>query len=101
MRIFVDIDGTLTQKQCAKSAFRYPPRDDVLNKVRRLILAGHEVILWSGNTEYAESVAKLYDLDVVAIGKPQLIVDNEQNRWSRRLAHRTITPEDFLDREIT
>lgn len=100
MRIFVDVDGTLTQKQCARSAFKVPPRQDVLDKVRKLIAEGHEVILWTGNTEYAERVAKHYGLDVTAIGKPQLIVDNQVKRWGNRLKDRTVTPEAFLEMEI-
>lgn len=99
MRIFVDVDGTLTQKQCAKSAFKVPPRQDVLDKVRKLIAEGHEVILWTGNTAYAKRVAALYGLDVVAIGKPQMIVDNQVGRWGKRLKNRVISPEKFLELE--
>ncbi|MEK6833198.1 MAG: hypothetical protein AABY32_04055 [Nanoarchaeota archaeon] len=97
MRIFVDIDGTLTEKQTCSSAFKVPPRADVVEKVKELIAAGHEVILWSGNAKYAEKVAKLYNIKAFAcLGKPQLIIDNQDRKLKRVLKRAVVTPEVFL-----
>lgn len=97
MRIFVDVDGTLTDRQCAKSAFRANPRHDMIAAVRKLASEGHEIVLWTGNTEYAKRAAEALGVPAaVCVGKPQMIVDNEVGRWSRRLHDRTISPEEFL-----
>ena len=102
MRIFVDIDGTLTDKQRAKSWFRHGLREDVIAKVKQHYDAGHEIILWTGNTKYARQVAEelkdRFGIEATAaIGKPEMIVDNQNRTWGRRLKNRTITPEAFLE----
>ena len=102
MRIFVDVDGTLTTKQCGRSAFKVPPRKDVVDKCKKLIKEGHEIIIWTGNTQYAKNVAKLYGINAIAcIGKPHLIIDNQKRTWGRKLKQRTILPEEFINMNIT
>lgn len=101
MRIYVDIDGTITTQQRANSAFKCPLRQDVIDKVKKLAMEGHEIILWSGSTEYADRVAEHLNIPTVArLGKPQLIVDNETQKWGDRLKRRTVSPEAFLTMEI-
>lgn len=101
MRIYVDIDGTLTAEQRANSVFRSPLRQDVIDKVKKLAAEGHEIILWSGSTSYAKRVAEYLGISTVAcVGKPEMIVDNETHRWARRLHDRTVSPESFLAAEI-
>lgn len=101
MRIFVDIDGTLTAKQCPKSAFKVAPRQDIIDKCKKLIEEGHEIVLWSGNTRYAQKVAKHYGIEAsVCVGKPHLIVDNQKRTTARRLKKRVVLPEEFLDMDI-
>ena len=102
LRIFVDVDGTLTSKQCGNSAFRVSPRQDVIDKCKKLIKDGHEIIIWTGNTNYAKKAAKLYGINAIAcVGKPHLIIDNEKRTWARRLKQRVILPEDFIKMEIS
>lgn len=97
MRIFVDVDGTLTQKQCVKSAFRYPPRQDVIDKVKKLASEGHEIVIFTGNAVYAKQVAELYGIPAKEfVAKPKLFVDNQQ----RRLQRRVVLPEQFLTMDI-
>ena len=97
MIVYVDVDGTLTHEQRGRSAFKGPPRQDVLDKVKRLIAAGHQVVIWTGKTEYAKRVCELYGIDAVAaVKKPDMIVDNQKRTWARRLRQRVITPEEFL-----
>jgi len=104
MRVFVDIDGTITERQRGRSWNKDPHRLDVITKVKELFDAGHEIILWSGSTRYAQRVAadlkEDYGIEVVAaIGKPHVIVDNQQGTWSRRLKRRVILPESFVETE--
>ena len=100
MRIYVDIDGTVTQRQRGRSWFRDGHRLDVIGKLQEL-QHDNELILWSGSTSYAQEVAKelesLYGVHTIAaVGKPNLLIDNERDRWSKRIAKRMITPEEFL-----
>lgn len=100
MIFYVDVDGTLTEKQMARSAFKCPARFDVVEKVKGLISAGHEVVIWTGNTDYARKVCELYEIEAIAaVKKPDVIVDNEKRRWSRRLKSRVILPEEFVESE--
>jgi hydroxymethylpyrimidine pyrophosphatase-like HAD family hydrolase len=99
MRFFVDVDGTLTYKQCSRSIDKVPLRSDVINLVKKLITEGHEVIIWTGNTGYAKRVAKTLGIDAIAcVGKPDVIVDNEQHRFGKKLRRRVITPEQFIEK---
>ena len=98
----IDIDGTLTEQQ-RRGWWRRRPhalRDDVLAKVRALVAAGHEVVVWSSSTAYAQSFVDHAGLEgVIALGKPGVIVDNQRHRWANRLRGRVITPEQFLARD--
>ncbi len=105
MRIFVDIDGTLTDQQRRRSWWRGKRRDAVIRKVKDAYDAGHEIILWTGNTGYAQKVAvelaEEYGIHVGgAVGKPNLCIDNEKGRLQRRLRRSVITPEEFLARDM-
>jgi len=101
MRIFVDVDGTLTTEQRARSIDKSDPRQDVIDKVKKLQAEGHEIVLWTGSTEYAKRAAEVLGIDAdVCVGKPHLLVDNEAGTWARRLRKRMRTPEEFLEMEI-
>ena len=104
MRVYVDVDGTLTSQQCGKSFFKeIPKRLDVIKQVKAYADAGHEIFIWSGSTRYASSVAEeLRKLGIQiagAMGKPHLMVDNMQNTLRRRLHARVVLPEDFVKME--
>jgi hydroxymethylpyrimidine pyrophosphatase-like HAD family hydrolase len=104
MRIYVDIDGTITNKQTGRSFFKNEIglREDVIAKVKKYHDEGHEIILWTGNTKYAQQVAAVllsnYNIKVIAaVGKPDMIIDNEKIRFRRKLKKRVILPEEFLN----
>ena len=104
MRIFVDIDGTLTTQQRRRSWWRAELRPAVIAAVKRHYDAGDEIILWTGTTSYAKAVAKeLAEKHGIvcggAVGKPDLIVDNQDRRLARRLAGAIVTPEAFETQE--
>ena len=101
MRFFVDIDGTLTDKQRRRSWWKDNRRQDVIDKVLKLADAGHEVILWTGNTGYAQAVSNELNHPniIAAVGKPNVIVDNQDNGFRRRLRRAVVTPEEFLRRK--
>lgn len=97
MRIFVDVDGTLTKEQRGNSIVKSEHWNEVIEKVKKLQKEGHEIIIWSGSTSYAKKVAEILGIDAVAcVGKPEMIIDNEKKRWGRRLKNRVILPEEFL-----
>ena len=96
MRIFVDVDGTLTKEQRSNSITKSKHWDEVIQKVKILKEQGHEIIIWSGSTSYAQKVSKILSIDCIAVGKPDLIIDNQKRTWGRRLKNRTILPEEFL-----
>jgi hydroxymethylpyrimidine pyrophosphatase-like HAD family hydrolase len=97
MRIFVDVDGTLTKEQRANSIDKSEHWTEMIDKVKKLQSEGHEIIIWSGSTKYAEKVGKILNIKTTAcVGKPELIIDNQKNRWGKRLKNRTILPEEFL-----
>lgn len=101
MTVYVDIDGTLTKEQRAKSAFRSALREDVIAKVKAFIAAGHDVILWSGSKHYAKRVAKLLGIKAIAcLAKPDVIVENQPGRWARRFKARMMLPEAFAVVEL-
>jgi hydroxymethylpyrimidine pyrophosphatase-like HAD family hydrolase len=97
MRIFVDVDGTLTHIQPGKPVTA-PPRQDVVDKVKALIEAGHVVVVWSGKgARHARMAAKLLGIKAVAcLRKPHLIIDDEAEKVALKLARSVITPEKFL-----
>lgn len=106
MRIYVDVDGTLTKKQTGRSFFKKHVglREEVIAKVKEYSDAGHEIIIWTGNTGYAERVATaLRERGIIvsgAVGKPHMMIDNEVGRWTKRLRRRMVDVEDFLGREV-
>jgi hypothetical protein len=88
--LYVDIDGTLTDLPTKGGNVI----DDRITKVKRLIEAGQEVVIWSGGgTSYAKKFAQDHGLNgVVCIGKPDTVVDdNPTIRPSGRMAIRTPT----------
>lgn len=103
MRIFVDVDGTITDKQTSSSFFKESckKRQDVILACRKAGELGHEVFIWSDLTAYAKRVAEeLHDRHgckiAGAFGKPQMMVDNEQQSFRKKLKRRVILPEDFV-----
>ena len=100
MIIYVDVDGTLTERQRGGSAWKDPIRQDVLEKVKKAITDGHEVVVWSGRTKYARDVCKAFGISAVAAArKPDLIVDNQVRRTKRRLKN-VVSPEEFVGMEL-
>ncbi|KKL47654.1 hypothetical protein LCGC14_2333370 [marine sediment metagenome] len=92
--IFIDIDGTLTMTGGEPWGEPCPER---LQRVRDLVAAGEEVVIWSGGgTAYARAFADKHGLEVMAVvGKPGLMVDDNPNlRPEQRL--QTVLPEDFF-----
>jgi len=75
--IFVDIDGTLTDfgQQGGN------PIAGHIEKLKKLIAQGVEVIIWSGGgTDYAKKFAEDHAISgVTCIGKPSLMVDDNPN----------------------
>ena len=77
MRIFVDIDGTLTRDGEQPWG---EPQKDVMETVRSAIAAGHEVVIWSAQgAEYADVFCHQYHLHPTAcLGKPDIYVDDHE-----------------------
>jgi hydroxymethylpyrimidine pyrophosphatase-like HAD family hydrolase len=75
MRIFIDIDGTLTHNPKKMNG---EPWIENIDKVKRLILEGNNVVIWSmGGTRYARKFCKKYGITPwLAIGKPHLVIDD-------------------------
>ena len=97
MIIYVDVDGTITSEQRGRSFYKVPLRQDVIDKVKKLENEGHEIVIWTGNTKYAQDVAKKIGLKTtICARKPDLIIDNQVRRFSRKLKRKVISPEDFL-----
>lgn len=74
MRFFIDIDNTLT---IAREMWS-PIDVEVVDKVKALIEAGHEVVIWStGGRAYAKEFCAKYHLEpLAALGKPHFMVDD-------------------------
>lgn len=93
MTVFFDIDGTLTRHQKIWDE----PRNDMMDECRRLIAEGHNVVVWSRTRRYAKAFCRKHGLKpLLAIGKPDMIVDNQKRKWGGKFQSRTITPEEFL-----
>ncbi len=102
--IFIDIDGTLTDKpnQGGKVLL------DRIAYIKRLVKEGRQVVVWSGGgTRYAVEWVQANGLDdlhdefgwdsgdLFAIGKPEVIVDD--NPYIRPLGRMLImSPKDFF-----
>ena len=94
MRYYIDIDGTLTDSQRRWAE----PVPAMIDAVRALIDVGHEVVIWSGATRYARDwCAKNAVEPIAALGKPQVIVDNETRRFRRMLTRRIQSPAQFME----
>jgi hypothetical protein len=98
MRIYCDIDGTLTTKQ----AIRQPAWTEMVIKIRAAITEGHEVALWSGGYAYAAEMGATLGIigHKAALGKPQIIIDNEPDLLLQRFRNTIMTPEEFLNRPL-
>jgi len=74
MRIFCDVDGTLTDK---KSRGGNPLKKNV-DKLRKLIQEGHEVIIWSKTGQaYVEKFCKDNELKPkYCLSKPDYFIDD-------------------------
>lgn len=94
MIFYFDIDGTLTQDQRIRS----DADAEMVAAVRALEAQGHEVVLWTGGgTKYGKEMALRLGLSHLPVfGKPEVIVDNERDKWGKRFDTRTITPQEFL-----
>ena len=92
--IFIDIDGTLTDHP-SQHGNAIPER---IAHIWRLLGQGHSVVIWSGGgTQYARKFARDHNLDhlVTAIGKPEMIVDdNPDIRPKGRMP--VVSPQDFF-----
>lgn len=99
MRIFVDIDGTITTTPGSGWG---PIRQDVLERVRQAIKDGHEVVVWSARgRDYVQEFCAKYKLRPTAcISKPDVLVDDfvERKGPGFRDAHRLkwLTPQAFV-----
>jgi len=83
--IFVDIDGTLTNRPDGPGGVVYVER---VERLKHLVERGIEIVLWSGGgTAYAREFAAAQGLvGVMCVGKPCLIVDdNRRIRSPRKL----------------
>jgi len=94
MNVFCDIDGTLTDKPHSPWGEPNKVRIDIL---RRLMVDGHDVVLWSANgSDYVEEFAEKYGLfDVKAcLGKPDYVIDDKPHlRDEGRITY--MKPEDM------
>lgn len=104
IRFFIDVDGTLTERVVRSGAIRGEPfRPEMVEKLRRLVAAGHDVTIWSGGRRNAQAAAKrLKALGVrviAATGKPIVMVDDDEKRLADRLSRRYINVHDFLKKQ--
>ena len=98
LTIFVDVDDTLIRTSGTKRI----PRPDVIEKIRQLKQAGHELFLWSsGGAEYAQEVANQFDIaDVFTtfLPKPEIAIDDVAIQdWTHL---RQIHPNELLGENI-
>jgi len=95
MTIIFDIDGTLTKRQ--KIWDEIDPA--MVEACKDCIAKGHTVIVWSSTRRYAKAFCSKYGIKpLLAVGKPQMIVDNQKEKWGNRLKNRTVLPKEFMDR---
>jgi len=102
MTIYVDVDGTLTTSARSGGVFKSASlREDVIEKVKEWIAAGHDVVLWSDDRRYADKVARRLGLAVgAAVKKPDLIVDDKTFRIKQLTRRCLVTPDQFLEMEV-
>jgi hydroxymethylpyrimidine pyrophosphatase-like HAD family hydrolase len=98
LRLFIDIDGTLTDTP--ESSWGNP-NEEIINKVKKWIDKGVNVVIWSSRGEkYSRQFCKKYDIiNVICIGKPDLIVDNNPTIRPKHKMH-ILTPNQFLKLEL-
>lgn len=97
--IYIDIDGTLTN-QGSKGG---KPIIERIDKVKKLISEGKQVIIWSGSgLEYAQNFCKENQLfPYIALGKPSIFIDDNPNICSRSvMKSKYFTPEQFMEIDI-
>lgn len=94
MRIYIDIDGTLTTDG---SHAHGPVRHRAIDRTRELIAAEHEVFIWSGRgSMYAMEFSHKNNLFLAAgyLGKPDIYIDDHKEM--RDPGHmRYIDPDTF------
>jgi hydroxymethylpyrimidine pyrophosphatase-like HAD family hydrolase len=95
--IYIDVDGTLTNKDEKWGEPNYP----LIQKVKRLINDGKEVIIWSGNGRgYALAFCTRYGINpFICLAKPKIVVDdNPHIRPKGRM--NIIHPSEFLEMDV-
>lgn len=101
--LFIDIDGTLTDKDHAdhlkktKGTCRWAnPNREAIGLVKKLISRGHEIVIWSaGGRQYAIEFCDFYGIEPIAcVAKPKIIVDDQVDKHLRKAS--ILTPEQFL-----
>jgi hypothetical protein len=102
---YIDIDGTLTTRQ-KRWAEPIPER---IERVKAMIAAGMDVVIWSGTERYAKEWCKANGLvgkyaPKHILGKPNWMVDNQSRirpaaeGGGRILGRRRIiTPESWME----
>ena len=105
MSYYIDIDGTLTEQQ-RRWAKPIPER---IQRVKDMIDAGEDIIVWSGTQRYAEEWCEKHGLagkytPKHILGKPNYMVDNQSRirpsaeGGGRILGRRKIiTPERWME----
>ncbi len=91
--IYIDIDGTLTDK--GESGGN--PIIERIDKVKKLISKGRQVIIWSGGgLQYAQKFCAENDLfPYAALGKPTILIDdNPTIRPIKKIKY--FTPNQFI-----
>lgn len=79
--VFIDIDGTLTDKPNGKGS----AIASRIKIVKRIIESGTPVVLWSsGGSAYAKAFADQHGIEAeAAIGKPDYCIDDMKNiKWN-------------------
>ncbi len=92
--IYIDIDGTLTNNPTTTWGKVLQER---IKKIKCLVAENTQVVVWSGNgTQYAKAFCEKHGIEgVVALGKPEYIVDdNPDIRPKERMP--VLTPFEFF-----
>ena len=68
-----------------------------IQRVRDLAAAGHQIVIWSGGTAYAQRWCDVNDIHpLAALSKPDRLVDNQPRKWASLLGRRMLTPEQWM-----
>lgn len=94
LRIFCDIDGSLTTDPRNMWG---EPREDVIQTLKAAIDAGHYVVVWSARgEEYAKDFCKKYGIfPTKAICKPYLCIDDHAPEIRPKGRMKVVPPKDF------